>query len=369
MFRFGAGEMRVFARTARPIGGVEVQTPVLVRDFTLDAAPISIAIDATLVDAANRKLAGAAPMQVRVVDPLGNVRYDLYRATDMGTLRLSLPLAANDPAGTWMVTVKELLDNHAGSAKFLYTPAGQCGLLAGATPRAVFFGNDRENIFRFIRTHQDVTIVKGTSDYCGAAAERLAAGLKPWGIRATIVAAAEVNKPRPLTAEEAKTWVGLEFGRAEAGAGNRPQKVGFVLAAPAILLGNPADNPLIEFVRSTGFLPYPPSRGLPRPGTRLPGLASRRPRFTAGIGHADRRRCPGHVRSGRLVLRSGGRHRSDDAVDTARRHRRDPRRKEPATAGSNGPLAGRLARSRALLVPEHERRATSRRSRSTVPPR
>ncbi len=266
LFRFGAGEMRAFARTVRPIGGVQVQAPVLSRDFTLDAAPVSITVDATLVDTANLKLAGAAPLQVRVVDPLGSLRYDLYRATEMGTLRLSLPLAANDPAGTWTVTVKELLDNHAGSAKFVYRPAGQCGALAGATRRAVFFGNDRENIFRFIRTHQDVTIVKGTSDYCGPAAERLAASLKPWGVRATIVSAAEVNKPRTLTAEEAKTWVGLDFGRAEAGSGNRPQKVGFVLAAPAILVGNPGDNPLLEFVRSTGFLPYAPAAEFPGHG-------------------------------------------------------------------------------------------------------
>ena len=162
LFRFGAGEMRVFARTARPIGGVQVQTPVVARDFTLEAAPISVSIDATLADAAGAKLAGAVPMQIRVIDPLGGVRYDLYRATTMGTLQLSLPLAANDPPGEWTVTVKELLDNHAGSARFSYRPATQCGALAGATRRAVFFGNDRENIFRFIRTQQDVTIVKGT---------------------------------------------------------------------------------------------------------------------------------------------------------------------------------------------------------------
>ncbi len=205
-------------------------------------------------------------MQIRVVDPLGTVRYDLYRATDMGGVRLSLPLAANDPAGTWTVTVTELLDNHAGSTTFVYRPAGQCGLLAGATPRAVFFGNDRENVFRFFRTHQDVTIVKGTSDYCAAAAERLATSLKPWGVRSTIVNAAEVNKVRMLTAEEAKTWVGLEFGRAEAGSGNRPQKAGFALSAPSILVGNPADNPLIEFVRSTGFLPYAPTTDFPGRG-------------------------------------------------------------------------------------------------------
>jgi hypothetical protein len=266
MFRFGAGQMRVFARTARPIGGVQVAPPVLAKDLVREASPISVTIDATLVDTANLRLAGAVPMQVRVVDPLGNVRYDLYRATDMGALRLELPLAANDPAGEWMVKVKELLDNRTGSAKFNYRPAGQCGALAGATPRAVFFGNDRENAFRFIRTHQDVTIVKGTSDFASAAAERLAAVLKPWGVAATIVNAADANKPRTLTADEAKTWVGLEFGRAEVGDKNRPGKVGFALRAPAILIGNPTDNPLIEFVRAQGFLPYPPGPDFPGRG-------------------------------------------------------------------------------------------------------
>ena len=163
-------------------------------------------------------------MQIRVIDPLGAVRYDLYRATTMGSLQFSLPLAANDPPGQWTVTVKELLDDHVGSAQFTYLPAKQCGALAGATRRAVFFGNDRENIFRFIRTQQSVTIVKGTSDYCGAAAERLAAILKPWGVRSTIVAAAEVNKPRRLTADEAKTWVGLEFGRADRATATTPPR-------------------------------------------------------------------------------------------------------------------------------------------------
>ncbi len=266
LFRFGAGEMRVFARTARPIGGVQVQTPIVARDFVREAAPICVSIDAALTDAAGGKLAGAVPMQIRVVDPLGGVRYDLYRATTMGSVALSLPLAANDPPGQWTVIVKELLDNHVGSARFTYRPATQCGSLAGATQRAVFFGNDRENIFRFIRTHRDITIVKGAADYCAAAAERLAEVLKPWGVRATIVAASAVSKPRRLTADEAKTWIGLELGRAVAGDANRPALVGFALNGPAILLGAPADNPLIATVSSLGFLPYAPSADFPGRG-------------------------------------------------------------------------------------------------------
>ena len=80
LFRFGAGQLRALARTARPIGGVEMQTPIVSRDFTAETAPINLVIDATLVDAAKSKLAGAVPMQVRVVDPLGSVRVTICTA-------------------------------------------------------------------------------------------------------------------------------------------------------------------------------------------------------------------------------------------------------------------------------------------------
>ena len=78
-----------------------------------------------------------------MTDPLGVVRYDLYRATEDGVCAMSLPLAANDPAGTWTVTVKELLNNTYGTASFTYKPAPQCGALAGMTRRAVFISTIR----------------------------------------------------------------------------------------------------------------------------------------------------------------------------------------------------------------------------------
>ena len=264
--RFGPGQMRVFARTARPIGGVQVSTPTLFRDYTVAQAPVRLEIAAALTDTQNRVLSGSAPLQVRLTDPLGVTRYDLYRATDQGTLKLSLPLAANDPAGQWKLLVRELLANAEGAATFTYAPPAQCGALAGATHRSVYFGNDRQSIFRFFRAHQDVTIVKGSSDYNSAAAERLVESLKPWNIRCALVNAADVNKPRALSEEEAKTWVGLDFGKANPGRDNPPGKVGFDVPGPVILLGTPQDNPLIEFLHKQGFLPYTPSADFPGRG-------------------------------------------------------------------------------------------------------
>ncbi|MDB5172905.1 MAG: hypothetical protein JWN51_1678, partial [Phycisphaerales bacterium] len=168
--RFGPGEMRVFARTARPIGGVQVHPPALFRDFTVADSPVRIEAAASLLDNQHGVLSGSAPMQLRLVDPLGQVRYDLYRATDRGTLRIDLPLAANDPAGEWKITVRELLSGTEGAASFTYKPGNQCAAVAGATQRAVWFGEDRDNAFRLFRMHQDFTVVVGKGEGESAAA-------------------------------------------------------------------------------------------------------------------------------------------------------------------------------------------------------
>ena len=237
------------------------------RDQRASFASVSIA--AALVDTENRVFSGSAPLQVCVIDPLKVTRYDLYRATDQGVCRLSLPLAANDPAGTWTVKVRELLANTKGTASFTCSPPAHCEALAGVTQRAEYWGNDRENIFRCFRMHQEVTIVKGASEYSNAAADRLAEALKPWGVRYAIVNAADVNKPRELSEEEAKTWVGLSYaasGVSKAGRGNDPVHVGFDIQGPVVLLGTPEDNPLIRFLLDHGFLPYTPNANFPGHG-------------------------------------------------------------------------------------------------------
>ena len=257
-FRFGPGEMRVFARTARPIGKVQALPPVIRRDYTHETGPLGVEVGAALLDTQGRVLSGVAPLQLRVTDPLGATRHDLFRATKDGTLRLLLLLAANDPAGEWKVTVRELLNNIEETATFYYAPAAQCGALAGATRRAVSFGDDPDRIFRFVRVHHDVTLVIGTSAYDEPAAERIIAGLRPWGVRCHVVKAADVNHPHPVSAEAAPTLVGLDPGKAQPGKDNPLTLAGFDVGGPVVLLGTPQDNPLIAFVQQQRFLPYQP---------------------------------------------------------------------------------------------------------------
>ena len=258
-FRFGPGQMRVFARTARPIGTVRALTPVLHTDFTAAEAPIRLDAGATLLAADGRPLSGSAPLELKLIDPLGATRYRLLRATRQGTLTVRLHLAANDPAGDWKVVVRDLLANTEDTATFAWQPPRRCAALAGTAWRAVAFPADRERIFRFTRLFSDLTLVTGESPYNAKAAARIAAILAPWGVRCKTLPAAEANRPREITAEQAKTWVGIQFGRAKPGRANSPSMVGFDIDGPAILLGTPADNPLIAHVAKGGFLPYPPT--------------------------------------------------------------------------------------------------------------
>jgi hypothetical protein len=258
--RFGPGQMRVFARTARPIGSVKAAAPIVRRDYTLAASPIQVEIGAALVDADGGVLSGSAPLRICLIDPIGVVRYDLYRATALGTLRMALPLAANDPAGTWTVAVTDLLANTESTAAFTLSAAPHCGAVAGIKERAVHFGRDRYNIYRFFRTHRSVTVATGKSDYNQQAAERLAKVLHPWDVKCTIVNAEDINKPRQAPADGAATWVGLSVGRVDP-AKPAVGQTGFAVEGAVILLGSPEDNPLIAYLAKERFLPYAPKPG------------------------------------------------------------------------------------------------------------
>jgi hypothetical protein len=271
--QFGPGQMRVWARTARPIGGIQTSTPIVRRDFGRTEAPLTVDIRAALLDKKGRLMSGSAPLRIRLMDPLGNIRYDLYRATDGGILKLNLPLACNDPSGEWKVQVIDLLANTQDMAGFTLKSASTCSAAAGATRRAVHLEQDKDNIFRFFRTHRKVTIIKGSAPYHQAAAERLVKILKPWNVECAMMSMAEANKPRSLSEEEAKTWSGMDYsgkGQIKAGDKNPPFLVGFAVQGPVILLGAPEDNALTKFLQDQKFLPYLSSKDeFPGPGRGL----------------------------------------------------------------------------------------------------
>ena len=289
-FTFEPGQMRVFARTSRPIGSVAIGTPVVERDYTRAQSPLQVTFSAVLQDIAGKLLSGSAPLRVVLTDSLGVARYDLYRATTDGVVTLSLPLAANDPTGLWTLSVQELLANTTGHATFKLAadvlspvpgvqapgvgvtptnPNNDGGGVAGSTRRAVIFGNDSDNIFRLVRNHRALTVVRGTGAACGPAADRLARILKPWNVSCSIVNAADVNRPREIGEDEAATFCGIDYagqGQIKPGRDNSPLLVGFDVNQPVLLLGTPQDNPLIGAIEKHKVLPYTYSADFPGRG-------------------------------------------------------------------------------------------------------
>ncbi len=263
--RFGPGQMKVWAMTRAPIGGVKLGAARMTRDFTSKGDLIQVQASAALLDANGALLGGDAPMRVVVIDPLGQVRHEVYRAAKGGVLNVALPLAANDPAGQWTLEVHDLLAKTSDKRTFAYAPARTCSAIAGATRRAVYFAEDWENMFRFARTNREVTVVYGTSGFDKPAAERIAKVLGPWDVKCNVVAATEVSKPRPLSEEEARTWIGWEGGTRKPADANT-KTAGFDLPGHAILVGTPEDNVLIKQLRDGAFLPYAPGKEFPGPG-------------------------------------------------------------------------------------------------------
>jgi len=270
---FAAGDMKVFARTARPIGGVLVFAPVFNSDLTREnASPISMTFSAALVDKKNQAISGTAPLQIVVKDPAGKVRYDLFRATEAGMCSVTLPLAANDLGGKWTVEVTDLLAGTKGLATFEYKPLTRTRNLAGATHRAVVFGDDKANIYRFFRDHRNVTIAIGDSEYNLAAAERLVKILKPYNVTCEIVKANEILA-RDMAEDELRTWCGTHVAGSrsglKAGRENPAYAVGWDLPNPTIVLGTPEDNALIKNMVNSKVLPYRLSATFPGKGNGM----------------------------------------------------------------------------------------------------
>ncbi len=248
--------MRVFARTTRPIAAVRVATPVISRQLVLEKEPLTLAVGATLLDDQNGVVSGSVPLEIRVVDPLGGVRYDLYRATKLGTLNVTLPLAANDPAGKWIVTVRELLSDREDDAAFQFTPPARAASLAGATERAISAPGDLDNAFRFARLNHEVTIVAGSSQFDEVAAQRLTKILAPWGVRCKRMDLSGGFKATRAERRRGQDLVGLHHagtGQIKPGDGNQLSQVGFAIDGPAILLGNSQDNPVIKYLQGEKY--------------------------------------------------------------------------------------------------------------------
>ena len=285
----------------------------MTRDLALEKSPIEVKIAATIMSDKGEILAGAIPLYVLVIDPLGVVRHQVYRATENGQFAIALPLAANDAAGQWSVVAINLLAPHPGIgvagavATFHYQPPAQARAIAGATPRAISFGDDAAKVFRFARTFHEATIVKGKSAFNDAAAKRLARILAPWGVKCKELDLAEASKARSLSEDEARTWIGLAYtgtGQIKPGDKNRADPRRLQRPRPGHLARHAARQSADRLFAQGEVPSLCARRGQSsRSRPRLLRLATRRHRRRPGIDRPDRLRRGRHGRGGWNRLR------------------------------------------------------------------
>jgi len=268
--RFGGGDMKMYVLTPRAIGGVKVGTATVSSDFTRMSEPIRLSFGASIVDTQNNILSGTAPLQIVVTDNLGEERFNLYRATENGVCNVVLPLAANDANGVWTIKVTELITNKTSSNTFEFNVANNVGATAGLAHRAAYLEADKANIYEFFRTRKNITVVYGSEDYCLAAAERVKAIFEPYNMKVELMSAADANKARKLTADQLATWCGTAVAgfldipsgeiNVDSPAASDPRVVGYDVPGNIVLIGNRANNPLIEYLANghggRNVLPY-----------------------------------------------------------------------------------------------------------------
>ncbi|MBI2194771.1 MAG: hypothetical protein HYU36_22550 [Planctomycetes bacterium] len=169
---------RMYLLLPEPVGQLEVE----VSSSTGQGERLAYA--ATLLGVSGKPIRGPVPVEVVLRLPDGRERYRLYRSTGSGTLREFLKVAANDPQGTWEMSVRELLTGGGRRLKFEVAErpaalhAAEMGRHLTVEPAAV-----RE----FLREAQGVRILLDRAqEGLTPAAERLAEALRAAGSDARV---------------------------------------------------------------------------------------------------------------------------------------------------------------------------------------
>ncbi|MFP4056705.1 MAG: hypothetical protein ACLF0G_07540 [Candidatus Brocadiia bacterium] len=156
---FDLGEMKLFV--ALPEKPRQLSTRV-------GAVDEGIALSVQLVGASGRELPVVLPLDITVAAPDGSQRYRIYRATDaQGRYAETLPLASNDPDGSYAVTVSEPFTGLEAEGAAAWTPSP---VEARPIPQVVILDGKATNLF--LTTRRPIYVVVGDK---ATAAERQAA--------------------------------------------------------------------------------------------------------------------------------------------------------------------------------------------------
>jgi len=211
----------------------------------------------SVLDAQGKAIRAGFPIQITLRDPAGALYHEVYRAA-VPEYRGTYRLPANAPAGTWKLSVRELISGAAAEATLDVGP-GRVGpaTLDTATVRI----HDPERLERFLSVREEILI--GLDDgqaWCRPHAERLCRALLDRGRKARIVSLDEVIRlPSDWDAQNPV----IDGSRLWRGDVVNP---GLLVDAPLILIGRRRENRLIEALLCRDVLPEPLTDSFPGPG-------------------------------------------------------------------------------------------------------
>ena len=191
------------------------------------------------------------PLEVIVRDSDGRERYRIYRTALRGAWEDRIPIAANDPPGTWRVSLRELISGRQYDGEFQVTAAA-CDLDKRVSPRPREIIVDRQALADFLNTKPELTIALGRGQArLRGLAERLAQAIKQTGAAAKIAWTDEL-----ITGTNHRAvWMDATY---------RPV---YQVRGHLVLLGTARDNPLIRELQESDILLRATSPAYPGPGS------------------------------------------------------------------------------------------------------
>ncbi len=225
----------------RKIGGVALEGA---------SRPGALTLRARALDDDGKAIAAPVPLEIIVSDPQKSERYHLYRAADSEGWTDELPVAANDLAGDWSITVRELLSGKSVTATLETKPAAAPESTVARPPLVV---TDAAAVTAFL---------KSSGAPVSVALDRRQFSLQPIARRLAdrLTAAGRAAQVRWLDElPRGPVWNKMLWSPAELPPSDP-------VRGAVILLGLPRDNSLLVKLADAGVLLREPSSDYPGEG-------------------------------------------------------------------------------------------------------
>jgi hypothetical protein len=114
---FGPGGGTVYLITAKPIAGVQLRAAARAKRGS------AVEVGVSVVDRTGAPLRAVVPVQITITDPQGQpAEFSGYYGAANGKTTVHLSLGANDRAGTWTITARELASGLSKQQKLVVVP-------------------------------------------------------------------------------------------------------------------------------------------------------------------------------------------------------------------------------------------------------